>query len=152
MDQVYFREEIYQGPYAPWAPDVLFIARNYAYLGRELLGARGSIETSMNWANGFHRPNGIFLARGSGFRPGQHLEGARILDIAPTILYRMGLPVPTYMDGRPLQEAMTEEFVATHPLQQEEAPLEVLAGATETYSEEESAEIEARLRGLGYMS
>jgi predicted AlkP superfamily phosphohydrolase/phosphomutase len=152
VDQVYLREEVYQGPYTHWAPDVLFIARNYAYLGRELLGARAVVETSMNWANGFHRPNGIFLARGRGFRAGLHLEGARILDIAPTILYRMGLPVPAYMDGRPLQEAMTEDYASAHPLEREEVSLEVLTGAAETYSDEENAEIEARLRGLGYMS
>jgi predicted AlkP superfamily phosphohydrolase/phosphomutase len=152
MDQVYFREEVYHGPYTHWAPDVLFIARNYAYLGRELLGTRDVIETSMNWANGFHRPNGIFLARGRGFHPGRRVEAARIQDIAPTILYRMGLPVPTYMDGRPLTEAMAEEFLAAQPLQQEEWAGEAASGAAETYSEEESAEIEARLRGLGYMA
>jgi len=152
MDQVCLREEVYEGPFTHWAPDVLFIARNYSYLGRELLGARGVVETSLNWANGFHRPNGIFLGRGPGFRAGLHLEGARILDIAPTILYRMGLPIPTYMDGRPLNEAMTGEFIAAHPLQREEAALEAPAGAAETYSDEENAEIEARLRGLGYMS
>lgn len=152
VDEVHFREEVYHGPYTDWAPDLLFVAHNYAYLGRELLGTPGAIETSMNWANGFHRPNGIFLARGRGFHAGRHIEGARIMDIAPTILYRMGLPVPSYMDGRPLQEAMTEDFCSAHPLQQEEASLEVLRGAAETYSDDESAEIEARLRGLGYMS
>jgi len=152
VDQVYYREELYHGPYAHWAPDVLFIARNYAYLGRELLGAAGVIETSMNWANGFHRPNGIFLARGHGFRPGYQLRGAGIIDVAPTILYRMGLPVPTYMDGRPLTTAMEEAFVSAHPLQSEDLPAEVLARTDQTYSEEESAEIEARLKGLGYMA
>jgi predicted AlkP superfamily phosphohydrolase/phosphomutase len=152
MDQVYYREDVYHGPYTEWAPDVLFIARNYACLGRELLGTRDVIETSMNWANGFHRPNGIFLARGQGFQAGRHTEGARILDITPTILYRMGLPIPSYMDGRPLQETMTEDWVAAHPLRQEEVALESIAGAAEAYSDEENAEIEARLRGLGYMS
>jgi predicted AlkP superfamily phosphohydrolase/phosphomutase len=152
VDQVYFREEVYQGPYTNWAPDILFVAQNYAYLGRELLGTRAVIETSMNWANGFHRPNGIFLARGPGFRPGHQLTGACIQDIAPTVLYRMGLPVPNYMDGRPLQEAMTDEFVASHPQQQEEAALTGGAEPAPTYSDEESAEIEERLRGLGYIS
>ncbi len=152
VDEVYFREEVYQGPYAHWAPDVLFVARNYSYLGRELLGTREVIETSMNWANGFHRPNGIFLARGRGFRVGERIDAARILDIAPTILYRMGLPIPTYMDGRPLQQALTAEWVAAHRPVSEEASLEAPVGVAESYSDEESAAIEARLRGLGYMA
>lgn len=152
VDQVLFREEVYHGPYTGWAPDVLFVARNYAYLGRELLGTRRAIETSLNWANGFHRPNGIFIGRGPGFRAGQQVTGARIMDIAPTILYRMGLPVPSYMDGRPLEQAMEETFLAAHPWQREEAALEGEIGPAGSYTDDETAEIEARLRGLGYMS
>ncbi len=152
VDRVLFREEVYSGPYTEWAPDVLFVARNYAYLGRELLGTRGTIETSMNWANGFHRPNGILIGRGPGFRAGRQVSGARIMDIAPTILYRMGLPVPSYMDGRPLEQAMEDSFLAANPAQREEVALEAQHGPTDTYTDEETVEIEARLRGLGYMS
>jgi predicted AlkP superfamily phosphohydrolase/phosphomutase len=152
VDHVWYREEVYHGPYAEWAPDVLFVARDYAYLGRELLGASRIIETSMNWANGFHRMNGIFLARGRGFRQGREIQGAQIMDIAPTILYRMGLPVPTHMDGQVLKSALEPSFLETHALQQETLPVEVLRGPAETYSDEESAEIEARLKGLGYMA
>ncbi len=152
VDNIWFREEVYQGPYLEWAPDVLFVARDYAYLGRELLGAGRVIESSMNWANGFHRMNGILMARGPGFKRGLYLQGARLMDIAPTILYRMGLPVPSHMDGRVLERALEEPFLQAHPLQREDLPVEVWKGLTETYSEEESAEIEARLKGLGYMS
>ncbi len=151
VDQVYYREQVYHGPYTHWAPDVLFVARDYAYLGRELLGTREVIESSMNWANGFHRPNGILVAWGQGFQRGLQLPGASILDIAPTVLYRMGLPVPSHMDGRPLTAAMSEAFIAAHPLRCEDLPEEDLAAGREVYSEEERAEIEARLKELGYI-
>ena len=36
------------------------------------------------------------------------------IDIAPTVLYWMGLPVPADMDGRPLEDIMTPEHVAAH--------------------------------------
>lgn len=152
VDQVWYREEVYSGPYTHWAPDVLFVAKDYAYLGRELLGTRGVVESSMNWANGFHRMNGIFLARGEGFLKGHRLEGARIIDMSPTVLYRMNQPVPTYMDGRVLTEAMQQEYVDAHPVREEEVAWQTLVDSTGAYSDEESAEIEARLKGLGYVA
>jgi predicted AlkP superfamily phosphohydrolase/phosphomutase len=151
VDQVWFREELYHGPQTHLAPDVLFAAREYSYLGRELLGTRGVIETSMNWANGFHRMNGVFLAYGHRVRRGVRIEGATMVDVAPTILYDIGLPVPTNMDGRVLAGALDPDFVAANPICHE-APL---TGADWSegggYSDVEQAEISGRLAALGYM-
>jgi predicted AlkP superfamily phosphohydrolase/phosphomutase len=58
VEQVWRREDVYQGPYVDYAPDLLFVAGDYGVLGRELLGTRAALETSENWANGFHRMNG----------------------------------------------------------------------------------------------
>ncbi|GAG47485.1 unnamed protein product, partial [marine sediment metagenome] len=41
VDQVWLREELYHGPKAYLAPDLIFVAREYSVLGRELLGTRG---------------------------------------------------------------------------------------------------------------
>ncbi len=54
-----------------------------------------------------HRPYGIFVAAGPGFRPGAALTGASLLDICPTILHLFGLPVGRDMDGRVLEECLT---------------------------------------------
>ena len=151
VDQVWFREELYHGPQTHLAPDVLFVAQDYAYLGRELLGTRGVIETSMNWGNGFHRMNGIFMAYGAGVQRGVQLEHATMVDVAPTLLHALGLPVPTNMDGRVVIEALAAEFVAENPVRYE-APLdEADRSEEEGYSEDEQAEIAGRLAGLGYI-
>jgi predicted AlkP superfamily phosphohydrolase/phosphomutase len=151
VDQAWFREELYHGPYTHLAPDVLFVARDYACLGRELLGTRGVIETSMNWANGFHRMNGIFMAYGPRVRRGARIEGATMVDVAPTVLHGLGLPVPANMDGQVLTDLFAPEFVAANPVRHE-APL---AGADlafdEGYTDDEQAEVSGRLAALGYI-
>jgi predicted AlkP superfamily phosphohydrolase/phosphomutase len=150
VDQVWFREEVYSGDQTEVAPDVLFVARDYSYLGRELLGARRVVESSMNLANGFHRMNGIFLAYGDNIQPG-HVDGASIVDVTPTLLHDMSLPVSTDMDGRVLREVLSPDFMRVHPVEREE-PLKLVGEEQAgTYSEDESAEIEARLRKLGYI-
>jgi predicted AlkP superfamily phosphohydrolase/phosphomutase len=151
VDQVWFREELYHGPQTHLAPDVLFVAHDYSYLGRELLGTRGVVESSMNWANGFHRMNGVFLAYGPHIRRGEQIEGATMVDVAPTILHDMGLPIPTNMDGQVLAGVLDPDFVAANPTRRE-APLgEVEQGQGEGYTDDERAEIEGRLAALGYI-
>ncbi len=48
------------------------------------------------------------------FRKGLQLkEAPKIIDIAPTILYLMGLPVLVQMDGKVIEEAVEKEFLST---------------------------------------
>jgi arylsulfatase A-like enzyme len=42
-------------------------------------------------------------------KTGEKTEGARLIDIAGTVLHMMGLPVPQDMDGRVLKELYKEE-------------------------------------------
>lgn len=56
----------------------------------------------------WHRPQGIFAARGPGIRSDELVFGARLLDIVPTVLSYFGLPVGRDMEGRVLQEAFVE--------------------------------------------
>jgi arylsulfatase A-like enzyme len=74
------------------------------------------------------------------------VEGARILDLAPTILHLMGLPVPDDMDGRVLTEALS----TSRPVERQSASL-ADEGAGAGLSAEETAEVEDRLRALGYL-
>ena len=53
----------------------------------------------------WHRPQGVVIAGGPGFRSGETIYGARLLDVTPTILHHFGLPIGADMEGRVLEEA-----------------------------------------------
>jgi hypothetical protein len=52
--------------------------------------------------SGFHHPRGVLLLYGPGIRRGGHIESCDNLDLAPTLLTLLDLPVPTEMTGRVL--------------------------------------------------
>jgi len=54
----------------------------------------------------WHRPQGVFIASGPGFKRDELVFGARLLDVAPTILHWFGLPVGADMEGRVLTEVL----------------------------------------------
>ncbi len=60
------------------------------------------------------QPRGVLLMRGPGMREGVELKGAKLVDLAPTILAWMGRPIGSDLDGRPLTGAFTEAFLASH--------------------------------------
>ncbi|MFZ9967642.1 MAG: alkaline phosphatase family protein [Steroidobacteraceae bacterium] len=50
---------------------------------------------------GSHSGPGFMLARGPGFPAGARLQGASVLDLAPTLLAEFGVVAPEYMTGKP---------------------------------------------------
>lgn len=57
---------------------------------------------------GMHDPSGMLLIYGPGIERGLFIDHTTDLDIAPTVLSLMGLPVPDIMQGRALCEAWGE--------------------------------------------
>ncbi|MEM6391572.1 MAG: alkaline phosphatase family protein [Planctomycetota bacterium] len=55
----------------------------------------------------WHHPLGMLAMQGPDIRAGQTVLGATLLDIAPTVLSLMGLPVGLDMDGKPLTMALS---------------------------------------------
>ncbi|MBA2734019.1 MAG: alkaline phosphatase family protein [Acidobacteria bacterium] len=57
--------------------------------------------------SGCHDEKGIMMLYGTGIKPGEHIAESNNLDIAPTLLTLLGLPVQTEMKGRVLREAFS---------------------------------------------
>jgi hypothetical protein len=53
---------------------------------------------------GMHHPRGLVVFYGAGVRRGQTLDDVTPLDLAPTMLWLLGVPVPSIMQGRVLTE------------------------------------------------
>jgi hypothetical protein len=105
--------------------------------------------TGSEWG-GTHRRDGILIARGKPFKKDAQIQGARLIDMAPTILYLLGQPVPEDMDGRVLQELFEPAFTAANRVQFGGAPRYDAEQGTH-YSAEEAAIVEERLKDLGYI-
>ena len=105
--------------------------------------------TSAEWG-GTHRRDGILIVQGTPFKKGVQIHGARLIDMAPTILHLMGQPVPEDMDGRVLQDLFEPAFIEQNPVR--------AGGSADSegkqeaqYSAEEAAIVEERLKALGYI-
>jgi len=150
IGEILTKEEFYNGPYVDKAPDISFIARDMRYkpLGILEFASRHLIEDTFG-NSGDHRMNGLIALMGEGIKANEIISGAQIIDVAPTILHLLGLPVPVDMDGKVLKEALREDLLASHPVRYTEAP-EGRGGQAGAYSQEESELIEERLKALGY--
>jgi hypothetical protein len=62
---------------------------------------------------GVHDPAGVLMLWGGPIRGGVRIEHANNLDVAPTLLTLLGVPVPSVMTGRVLAEAWRSG--STHP-------------------------------------
>jgi predicted AlkP superfamily phosphohydrolase/phosphomutase len=149
---VHRREDIYHGPYAAGGPDLLVeTARTVCMiegLGRQSLmpAGRGPEERTGN-----HARDGILLAHGPDVRRGQVLETRAIEDVAPTVLYLLGLPVDADMDGRVLIDAIRPERLAAQPVAVNAEPYALPEGVAFRYSVDDEQRIQDMLEGLGYV-
>jgi predicted AlkP superfamily phosphohydrolase/phosphomutase len=152
------REKVLSGPYTELAPDVMCLP-NTGYLPTEALASfdplavaaahRSLFSRSTLWC-GTHSPYGMFAGSGPGIAKGV-ITGATLDDVAPTILYAMGLAVPRDMDGKVLTEMFEPEYLQAHPVTWEEPEAFPEVKAREL-SSEESEIVEERLKALGYLS
>src|SRR3954471_1900102 len=100
------REDLYEGPELERIPGLIVEFRDYAWPGKGNLTERASsladtitirAHPDQRYAGG-HRPDGIFVLSGPAARPGAELHAA-IADVAPTVMYLMGEPVPAAFEG-----------------------------------------------------
>ena len=121
VSRVYRRDELFHGPFAQEAPDLMLDWWSEKAFSTktsfpedsdkpviEIL-PRGPVK-GPEWG-GTHRKDGVLIARGKSVKAGTQVEGARLRDLAPTLLYLLGQKVPDDMDGRVLTEIINPEFV-----------------------------------------
>jgi predicted AlkP superfamily phosphohydrolase/phosphomutase len=156
IGDVWRREELYHGPLADRAPDLTFLPRDMRNkcLGTMDFTSHRFVEDAYG-NSGDHRMNGIFFFAGEGVRPGRRVEGANLIDVAPTILHHLGQAVPGDFDGQVLGGIFSAEEMAANPVRTGPAanpPGEGGAAPGEYgLTEDEMKEIRDRLKGIGYL-
>ena len=96
VTRVLTREQAYPGPLCHTAPDLLLFLRDGGFVS--VLNGANPV-TSRAHPVGTHRPDGVVLASGPGIPKGVALEPQAIMDMAPTLLYSLGLPAAADMEG-----------------------------------------------------
>jgi predicted AlkP superfamily phosphohydrolase/phosphomutase len=161
------RDEIFSGPFIDRAPDLVVLAKNPEFhtagwkefdedpwqssLGDENSKMRLMFQMRVPYT-GNHRMDGILFFAGPGIRTKTELSGVSIVDIAPTTLALLGVPVPNEMDGRVIEAAMLPElrdrlnvnFTSGEGLRPDLTPVAEL-------SAEDEEILLTRLQNLGYI-
>ncbi|HEV7128364.1 MAG TPA: alkaline phosphatase family protein [Ktedonobacterales bacterium] len=166
--EVHRRDEVFWGPHAHRAPDLFYrLAPGFESRG-EVTGPRFTPvpAVALERHNAWHDRAGVLMARGPAVVARKRIVGAHLLDIAPTILRTLGLPLSGELDGTPLQaclgtvtptdadlplpvDRMESAFAADADRSPEDnIPLPVSASQL---SDEEEESIKGRLRALGYL-
>ena len=153
VEKVLERDDLYSGPQSHLAPDLVAVLGdwNYRTIGLYDFTTNKLISPAFG-PTGDHRMEGIFIGTGPGFKAGSKPDGADLLDIAPTVLHLLGVPVPDDMDGRVLTEVLDPSVAQPVAVGAISAPSPAAEEPADVaYSEEEDAEIQQRLADLGYL-
>jgi predicted AlkP superfamily phosphohydrolase/phosphomutase len=147
IEKVYKREELYHGPYADRAPDLLVL--NYdAYHNRAGLTQADVFAESWKW-KGNNRHFGLFMLAGPGIKQGEKLQGVRIIDLAPTILHLAGVAAPDDLDGGVIEGALVPGSSLARQARSSQESIGVDHQSLDDADYEEM--VGARLKALGYL-
>jgi predicted AlkP superfamily phosphohydrolase/phosphomutase len=153
VEAAFRREDLYRGDHLERVPDIVVVMSEGYEGGSALSGpfVTSIPEDDLRRLSGAHRMDGVLIAHGPAIRRGEGDGGARIVDLAPTILYALGVPVPSRMDGRVLVDLFEPGYVADHPVERVAWRGEGVEVEESGLSEEEESVIREKLRRLGYI-
>jgi predicted AlkP superfamily phosphohydrolase/phosphomutase len=151
IGRVLRREDLYSGPCLENAPDLTLLPAQETdiFFGLADFGDNRVIDTVYRYS-GMHRDHGLLIMHGRGIKRGE-IKGAAIVDLAPTILWALGLSVPQDMDGKPLLDAFSDSLVANSPPRYSSVPTCSPWCDDPGYTRTEDKEVRKRLRDLGYL-
>jgi predicted AlkP superfamily phosphohydrolase/phosphomutase len=160
VERIYESHELYAGPHAHLAPDITVVLKDWAYrtIGLHDFTTNRLISPAFG-PTGDHRLEGVLIASGASIRPGPIPSEANLLDVTPTVLQLLGIPVPGDLDGRVLDEMLepatrSGDDSAPWPSDisgDDGSPVSVPDEYDSGYTEEEDAAVQQRLEDLGYL-
>ena len=152
VEEALRREDLYTGRNVDRFPDVIMVLKPDYFSGGSLAGNDLVVDANPT-RPGEHRQDGIFTAAGPNIAKVTDLAGANLVDVPPTILYAMGLPVPDSFDGRVMTEIFNPKHIEETPVEYSDSIPEddTMASRESRLSAEEEDLLRQRLKGLGYI-
>jgi predicted AlkP superfamily phosphohydrolase/phosphomutase len=117
VNEVLRVDKLYQGENIRDLPDLLVVWKRDTPI-KALYSPRVGTVAGENPDKrmGAHKPEGILIASGSQIGSSKTFGGGHIMDIAPTILYLMGCPIPRDMDGKVITGVIDEGVKANRSI------------------------------------
>jgi predicted AlkP superfamily phosphohydrolase/phosphomutase len=154
ITKVMLREDIFAGPMMKKAPDLTVTVADHGLVwtspGENVVERKEEI-------SGMHYPEGVFIACGKDIRQGHTIERRQMVDVTPTLLYSLDLPVPGNLEGQPATDFFEEAYVANHPVEEGEPAAERIdkeakePDASDARGAEDDQLVYDQLRALGYV-
>ncbi len=143
------REEWFPGKHMNRACDLTLVLRDNGFVSiRDLK----PVVVQRPHAAGTHHPDGIFIAYGKGIAKAGMVERRQIVDVTSTLLYSLGVSIPSDLEGEVPESFFTPEFWATHPVKKgARTRLERDTEGREQMDADEKAKMIEQLQMLGYM-
>lgn len=153
VERIWRGAELYQGKYAHKAPDLFFFTRGMLYkaMGLSDFGSNTVFE-HLYGTHAHHHMNGIFMLKGPGIPQDVEIDGAHLIDLAPTIYHLMGVPIPRDVDGQVLTQALGQAGQVAPQYETGFVSGNGSGDAEHVYTAEEEAALTEMLRDLGYVS
>ena len=149
VQDLWTKEEAFSGKKMEQAPDLTLYLDDGGFVS--ILPSE-DIVTTRSEVVGTHRPNGVFAASGPMIQAQKTQQSLSIVDVAPLILYSLGLPIPKDLEGRFPEEMIAPDYLQQHPVSYGEAT-QMTAATSSTASQQADVEDEVlkQLQALGYM-
>ena len=158
VDKIFRRDEVFRGKHIDQAPDIIIWWKEDIVISGIVstdINGKEVVVTEKDYVDirtGNHTPYGVFFASGSTFKKGVEAKGMEIIDLAPTILYLLGEPVPMEMDGKVLRQVFTDEFLKANAIRYTtEGSESKPPKAGQSYNDSDDVVVEENLRSLGYI-
>ncbi|MBD3292525.1 MAG: hypothetical protein GF393_06345 [Armatimonadia bacterium] len=148
------RERVFSGPYVSHFPHIVTRwDQSRTVQGLTATGRDGRVQVARppggRIPSGSPSPEGILIAAGVGLQRGARIEGARVEDIAATILHLRGERVPSYFDGVVLKQALTGRLLQQMPVRILQRDLPRVIEPPERIQAASDA-VAAHLQAMGY--
>ena len=154
IKRIYHKKELYHGRCFDEMPDLVVVpAEGYSITAHfeEHSELFHSVNIEKDVHIGKHHPDGILVVTGESVAKQKNIR-THILDMTPTILYCLGLPLRKDYDGNIIGQLFTADFRRLHSVT--EAYLDGTRSEfidENVYSEKDEQELRKRLENMGYL-
>ncbi len=147
------KEEFFPGDHGEQAPDLTLVMRDHSFVS---ILDKYPIVCPRPVIDGTHYPVGVFMAAGPGIKQGVALPQLEIAQVAPAVLYSLGMDIPKNFESPVPTSVFEDNFVTENPVRIGAATLPPKIalnqdGEVLRFEAEEEEQLMKQMQALGYM-